>query len=257
MSSGSESDDDYVPAEPEKVSEEESADEETEKQYENEVENRKRKGLPPRKGKKKLKTKNATPLEEAVEVNKECAKDPEDEKKREEDLWEKFLEGTDSKPKQKTEETTVIPNKKDERDSDKDKTKLNKPVTESDKDRERRIFEFAGETIVVENNVIKEKVKTSEKPASALEGGPVQPVRSTGGLSNIVGQLNKKNTLSTLEKSKLDWNTYKKEEGIEEEITSHNKGRDGYLDRQDFLGRADLRQYEIERDLRTTRRSNR
>lgn len=48
-----------------------------------------------------------------------------------------------------------------------------------------------------------------------------------GGLSNLLGQLNKKNKLSTLEKSKLDWNTYKKEEGIEEEIVSHNKGKAG------------------------------
>lgn len=30
-----------------------------------------------------------------------------------------------------------------------------------------------------------------------------------------------------------------------------------YLDRQDFLERADHRQYEIERDMRMSRRSNR
>lgn len=49
----------------------------------------------------------------------------------------------------------------------------------------------------------------------------------SGGISNILGQLNKKNKLTTLEKSKLDWTTYKQEEGIEEEIRNHNKGKHG------------------------------
>jgi hypothetical protein len=51
--------------------------------------------------------------------------------------------------------------------------------------------------------------------------------RVSGGLSGVLGQLNKTNKLSTLEKSKLDWVTYKKEEGIEEEVESHNKGKSG------------------------------
>lgn len=50
-----------------------------------------------------------------------------------------------------------------------------------------------------------------------------------GGLAAIVGQLGKKNKLSTLEKSKLDWDRFKKAEGIEEDIQTHNKGKDGYV----------------------------
>ncbi|KAL4712032.1 hypothetical protein ACJJTC_003699 [Scirpophaga incertulas] len=137
--------------------------------------------------------------------------------------------------------------------------KEQKKDVDDSKDRERRIFEFAGETIVVENNVIKEKIKVSESPVSAatskFEGSTKG--RTSGGLSGVLGQLNKKTQLSTLEKSKLDWLTYKKEKGLEEEIQNHNKGKAGYLDRQDFLERADHRQYEIERDLRMSRRSNR
>lgn len=53
--------------------------------------------------------------------------------------------------------------------------------------------------------------------------------RGGGGLSNVLGQLNKKNKLSTLEKSKLDWDTFKKEEDIEAEIQSHNKGKQGLI----------------------------
>ncbi|CAH2091024.1 unnamed protein product [Euphydryas editha] len=261
MSSGSESDDDYMPEEPEKLSEEESADEETDLQFEKELEHKtnKRKSAQSVKGKKKQKTK--TGVQEVIDDTKKepnenlVTTNPEEEKKREEDLWAKFLEGTDTKPKPITKELNTQPldkatESKKEDDGKNDKQEL------GDKDRERRIFEFAGETIVVENNTIKEKIKTPESADTVkkLEG----PSRGRGGgLSNLLGQLNKKNKLSTLEKSKLDWNTYKKEEGIEEEIVNHNKGKAGYLDRRDFLERTDVRQYEIERDLRMSKRSNR
>lgn len=259
MSSGSESDEDYVPGEPEKLSEEESADEETDLQFEKELEHTRNKRIATQsaKGKKKRKIKDG--VKEVINNTKEepnenlVQSNPEEEKKREEDLWAKFLEGTDTKPKPVTKELNTQPLdkvneiKKDD-DGENIKQKLN--------DKEKRIFEFAGETIVVENNTIKDKIKTPETADTEkkLEG----PSRGRGGgLSNLLGQLNKKNKLSTLEKSKLDWNTYKKEEGIEEEIVSHNKGKAGYLDRRDFLERTDVRQYEIERDLRMSRRSNR
>ncbi|XP_047516772.1 nucleolar GTP-binding protein 2 isoform X2 [Pieris napi] len=256
MSSESESDDDYVPVEQEKLSEEESADEETEQQYDNEVETvkKKRKRAPPSKRNKRSKVIEQKSDDETTVLETNIVK-PEEEKKREEDLWAQFLEGTDSKPKSKTEEIVTQPEKVVQKDIESKKSDTSS--SQSDNEREKRIFEFAGETIVVENNVIKERVKTAEKPASVLNDSPAPKARSAGGLSSIVGQLNKKNKLSTLEKSKLDWNTYKREEGIEEEITSHNKGKSGYLDRQDFLSRADVRQYEIERDLRMSRRSNR
>ncbi|XP_068618748.1 uncharacterized protein Ns2 [Battus philenor] len=265
MSSGSESDEDYVPKEPELLSEEESAEEETEAQYENEVEqkNNKRKSVQKKCKKKKKLSHSIQEMNEEKEVVKvEDKKIAEDEKKREDDLWAMFLEGTETKTKSSKSE---VPIQETKSTAGCDKTisvksisspENFKPNTNSDKERERRIFEFAGETIVVENNVIKEKIKTNETSPSVSKNLPAQS-RRAGGLSNVLGQLNKKNKLSTLEKSKLDWDTYKKEEDIEHEIQSHNKGKQGYLERQDFLARADVRQYEIERDLRLNKRSNR
>ena len=52
------------------------------------------------------------------------------------------------------------------------------------------------------------------------------------------------------EKSKLDWNEFKQNEGIEEELTIHNRGKDGYVEQQAFLNRADQRQFELERAMR-------
>uniref|UniRef100_A0A1E1W1C1 Craniofacial development protein 1 n=2 Tax=Pectinophora gossypiella TaxID=13191 RepID=A0A1E1W1C1_PECGO len=260
MSSGSDSDEDFVPGEPEQLSEEESADDETDLQYEKEQEHkaRKRKAAEEATDKKKRKTKRG--VKEVEEVKPPVEEkpvpevlSPEEEKKKADDLWAKFLEGTDTKPKPKVSAIAEAP--KPTVSTIKPQTADVKQNKEDDKARERRIFEFAGETIVVENNIIKEKIKAADTPAAVKLGGPSRS--RGGGLSNVLGQLNQKNKLSTLEKSKLDWATYKQEEGIEEEIQSHNKGKHGYLERQDFLERADLRQYEIERELRMSRRSNR
>lgn len=62
-------------------------------------------------------------------------------------------------------------------------------------------------------------------------GIPVSRGRGRGrggsGIAALIGQLGKKNKLSTLEKSKLDWENFKKNEGIEEDLERHNKGKEG------------------------------
>lgn len=81
--------------------------------------------------------------------------------------------------------------------------------------------------------------------------------KSGGGLSAVLGQIGKKNKISVLEKTALDWKSFKHSEGIDEQLQTHNKGKDGYLERQDFLQRTDVRQFEIEKDLRQAKRSHR
>lgn len=47
------------------------------------------------------------------------------------------------------------------------------------------------------------------------------------GIGSLLSQIGKKGKLSTLEKSKLDWERFKDEQGIKEDLESHNKGKDG------------------------------
>lgn len=54
--------------------------------------------------------------------------------------------------------------------------------------------------------------------------------------------------LTTLEKSSLDWASYVDKEGINEELTLHNK--DGYLAKQDFLNRVESFKDQQYKDLR-------
>lgn len=133
-----------------------------------------------------------------------------------------------------------------------------------------KVFEFAGEEVKVEKEVSVDSAE-ARLSLSAAENSATKPPESAspatrergrggikrvglGGISSVLGQIGKKAKISTLEKSKLDWDNFKKQENIEEELNTHNRGKDGYLERQDFLQRSDLRQFEIEKQLRNSNR---
>lgn len=176
MSSGSESDEDFVPGEPEQLSEEESADEETDQQFETELKEKatKRKLAADKKTKKKRRVskKKAIILEPKEEEEKEPEPqlNPEEEKKKEDDLWAKFLDGTDTKTKSPL-TNHVTSNTTASSVNSNNTTPIQKNVNKGndEKEREKRIFEFAGETIVVENNVIKEKIPSKSTNSSGIK----------------------------------------------------------------------------------------
>ena len=71
-----------------------------------------------------------------------------------------------------------------------------------------------------------------------------------GGLDSVLLQMEKQKKLNVLDKSKMDWKEVKASDAsMEEDLEKHKKGKT-YLEEQDFLKRAELREYEIERDAR-------
>jgi len=116
----------------------------------------------------------------------------------------------------------------------------------------------------VSQDKISEKIELSEsisrdipkinKPSSSTQPDFKRPLK-IGGLSGFASQVSaKKQKVSTLEKSKLDWQNFKQEEGIEEDLKSFNQGKQGYLEKKFFLERTDLKQFEIEKSLRAGRK---
>ncbi|EDW99465.1 craniofacial development protein 1 [Drosophila yakuba] len=97
-------------------------------------------------------------------------------------------------------------------------------------------------------------IKKWTPPVSVSKNGTIKRPSAKNGIGSIMNKLEKKKNLTVLERSQLDWKIFKQDEGIDELLCSHNKGKDGYLDRQDFLQRTDLRQFEIEKNLRLSRR---
>lgn len=80
---------------------------------------------------------------------------------------------------------------------------------------------------------------------------------STSGLDALLEQISKKRKLNILDKSKKDWGDFKEKEGLEEELDAYKKSGDKYLDKVSFLQRAELREYEREREIRLAQQAKR
>ncbi|KAL0040940.1 hypothetical protein WJX79_010750 [Trebouxia sp. C0005] len=72
-----------------------------------------------------------------------------------------------------------------------------------------------------------------------------------GGLDALLGSLQQAKKVNVLDKSRMDWGDFKSSDvKVDEELEGYKKSGDKYLDKVDFLKRAELRQYEKERDQR-------
>ncbi|XP_014641346.1 PREDICTED: LOW QUALITY PROTEIN: craniofacial development protein 1-like [Ceratotherium simum simum] len=183
-------------------------------------------------------------------------------KKEEDELWASFL--NDVGPKSKVPLSTQV--KKGEETEETSSSKLLVKAEELEKSKETekvkitKVFDFAGEELRVTKEVdatskkAKSFFKQNEKKnpqanvPAALPSLPAgSGLKRSSGMSSLLGKFGaKKQKMSTLEKSKLDWESFKEEEGISEELAIHNQGKEGYIERKAFLDRVDHRQFEIE-----------
>ncbi|XP_059489292.1 craniofacial development protein 1 isoform X2 [Neocloeon triangulifer] len=254
MDSDSSNDEDYVPeGEYQELSEEESGSEnEDESNALSDCEENagvKRKSKSKSRSRKRAKT---TVAEDPGENKAVKVASEEEVKKKADDIWAAFKKDTGALFCNGVNEV-----KKPEEEKDAAfKSMEEKPLGDSSKKEEQqKIYEFAGETHVLTGTSTLKPMQQSSGQAPPTFGAH----RSRGGgLAGLMSQLKGKGTkLSTLEKSKLDWQNFKSKEGLAEEIQTHNRGKQGYLERQDFLERADHRRFEIEKQMRATaRRSN-
>lgn len=61
-------------------------------------------------------------------------------------------------------------------------------------------------------------------------GLPSSSAKRPAGMGSILNRFGaKKQKMSTLEKSKMDWDAFKTEEGISDELAIHNRGKEGYV----------------------------
>ncbi|XP_060779940.1 craniofacial development protein 1 [Neoarius graeffei] len=189
-------------------------------------------------------------------------------KKKADELWESFLRDVGPRSKAETPASRQMT-------ADSDKVSKSSTVspdkapkaTEASRITITKVYDFAGEEVRVTKEVeadsreaksfLKKEEKAEEKltpmsqtsAASSPTAGP--SVKRAAGMGNILSRIGaKKPKMSTLEKSKLDWDSFKVEEGISEELAIHNRGKEGYVERKNFLERVDRRQFELEKNVR-------
>ncbi|KAL3683905.1 hypothetical protein R1sor_001927 [Riccia sorocarpa] len=114
------------------------------------------------------------------------------------------------------------------------------------------VRDFAGEEV----RITKFVDPNSKAAVSAKKRAEMQAASSSG-LDALLQQIGKKQKLNILDKSRKDWGEFKEEKGIEVELEMHKKSGDTYTEKVAFLQRADVREYERERDARLALMSKR
>ena len=91
-------------------------------------------------------------------------------------------------------------------------------------------------------------------PAKPKESGFASVRRRTGGLRALVAKLDRGERPTTFERSRKDWNSFKKKSGLEDELSQSTRSKDAFVEKQEFLQRADVRQFEKEKSVRDENR---
>ncbi|XP_034541763.1 craniofacial development protein 1 [Notolabrus celidotus] len=188
-------------------------------------------------------------------------------KKKSDDLWASFLSDVGTRPKESMPASQSSSTQKDgpllqKVAPTRTETKVPAKVTIT------KVFDFAGEEVRVDKevsadskeaktylkcqNTKQEENREEETEESSPSGPPHEPSgKRPAGMGSLLNRIGgKKQKMSTLEKSKMDWDAFKSEEGITEELAIHNRGREGYVERKNFLERVDHRQFELEKAVR-------
>ncbi|KAM4733937.1 craniofacial development protein 1 [Anableps anableps] len=228
---------------------------------------KKRKDISMKKRKEKSKQEERDGSEEAP-LPKEDS-DDEEKRKKSDDLWASFLSDVGSRPKGsapgcQSETTKATESSVSKGTSLNPETKPSGPA----KVTITKVFDFAGEEVRVNKEVSadsreaksylnsqhaqQQKDEDEETSSSHTQSSlPGPSAKRPAGMSNILSRIGgKKQKMSTLEKSKMDWDAFKSEEGITEELAIHNRGREGFVERKNFLERVDHRQFELEKAVR-------
>jgi Bucentaur or craniofacial development len=109
---------------------------------------------------------------------------------------------------------------------------------------------FAGKNITMTKQVAAGSKEASAAAPDAQDNGGSDS-RNKQGLDAVLASLAQAKKVGVLDKSRADWRDFKStNDATAEELEVHKRSGEAFLDRQAFLGRAELREYEKERDAR-------
>lgn len=212
------SDEDYVPEGPNAVL---PSEEESDGDVEDDLisaENSNKRGAKRQKKVSKSKKKRRSNIEDLSPMPTE--NEPNEKQKEEtSSLWADFIKDTGFKTRAERSQTPKTSN--EETNSNVKQKEVEKAVS-SKKIKVTEVYKFAGEEFKVEKEVNADSSVTSTSQPNSSRKSVVG-----GRLNSILGSLGKKQKINTLEKSKLDWEQFKKEEDIADELQAYSKSKDG------------------------------
>mmetsp|Transcript_18135 Transcript_18135/g.23866 ORF Transcript_18135/g.23866 Transcript_18135/m.23866 type:complete len:276 (-) Transcript_18135:212-1039(-) len=124
-----------------------------------------------------------------------------------------------------------------------EKTNLIKAAAQVKKVQVSEVVNFAGKATEVRRTMTAMDANATQQPRSENSKA------KASGVDKVLAGLQEPKKISTITKSSVDWENFKEEEGVSDELQKATK--DGYLVKQDFLQRCDERLFETEKDFRT------
>lgn len=100
---------------------------------------------------------------------------------------------------------------------------------------------FAGQAIEVSKSVLSSKETTINATVATQQ---------TKGIDAVLSQISGPQKITTVDKTSMDWDSFKDKTGIDEELRKKVEGKDAYLVKQEFLQRVDYRKFEQEKAQR-------
>ncbi|KAL7271893.1 swr complex subunit [Rhizina undulata] len=139
-------------------------------------------------------------------------------------------------------------NSKEKEKETEEKKEEKKEEAEEEKKEEAEVvtYTFAGEIVTAPT-----PASTSTSTAPTDPNAPTRrppPKKRTSAFDSAAAARKPATKLNTLEKSKLDWESYIDKEGIGDELKQFNKGEKGYLEKQAFLGRVEEKRDSVWRE---------
>ncbi|KAG5448299.1 Craniofacial development protein 1 [Clonorchis sinensis] len=175
-----------------------------------------------------------------------CVKE-EERKAKEDAIWDDFLSSVENPTATKSTGEYVEVSKKYQFAGEEIKVTERVPV-KNDARQGETVSTLERKTVVQDGDSVSDShsakkllsVNSSVKPTTVKSNGLAAALSN---LKSLTG--NKLPKLSTLEKSRMDWQNFIRKENIEDDLKAHNKGKQGYLERRAFINRTEEREYAL------------
>jgi hypothetical protein len=113
------------------------------------------------------------------------------------------------------------------------------------------VKKYAGKTITIQKRV---SIEEAQKAQAKRQQEAAKPA---AGIDHLLKEISGPGKLSTVAKTSADWDTFKTDTGLEEDLEKQTKGKNAYLGKKDFLLRVDERRFEAEKAQRDKERTAR
>ncbi|KAI6178611.1 Bucentaur [Aphelenchoides besseyi] len=183
--------------------------------------------------------------------------------KNADDLWAEFLGETNTDTSQQSTDSPSTSNEQrdpttsvEKTETSNDDTKRKSVETTDDlfdklkEEKSENVNNNSVDSFTLAKDPKNESDNLTKNPQATATKRPWTRTAKSSGLDSAISFIKRSKKGSVLDKTKKDWDKFVTDKSIKEELESHNRSQNSYLDQQNFLATADLKKFEKEKETR-------